>query len=69
MLEEFLTNPVRSVSQIRVNELCGNVLEAGTHVPTEFAMDTSGSPPRPTRLADLTKPTATFEEVDIRSEL
>jgi len=32
-------------------------------------MDTSGSPPCPTRPADLTKRTATFEEVDIRSEL
>ena len=45
------------------------VLEAGTHVPTKFAMDTSDSPPRPNRPADLTKRTATFEEVDIRSEL
>jgi hypothetical protein len=45
------------------------VLEAGTHVPTEFAMDTSDSPPRPNRPSDLTKRTATFEEVDIRSEL
>ncbi|MGA8567946.1 MAG: hypothetical protein WB580_09170, partial [Candidatus Binataceae bacterium] len=39
----------------------------GLMSPTEFAMDTSDSPPRPTRLANLTKRTATFEEVDIRS--
>jgi hypothetical protein len=32
-------------------------------------METSDSRPRPTRVADLTKCTATFEEVDIRSEL
>jgi hypothetical protein len=32
-------------------------------------METSDSRPRPTRAADLTKRTATFEEVDIRSEL
>ena len=41
----------------------------GLMSPTEFAMDTSDSPPRATRLANLTKRTATFEEVDIRSEL
>jgi len=38
-------------------------------VPTEFAMDSSDRPPPSTRPADLTKRKATFEEVDIRSEL
>ena len=32
-------------------------------------MDTRHNPSYPTRLADLTKRTATFKEIDIRSEL
>src|SRR5216684_4271976 len=44
-------------------------LKLGRMSQRSLRWKTSDSRPRPTRVADLTKGTATFEEVDIRSEL